>query len=208
MFSLYNLGGGGPDRFRSNLVEELFDFFSGGVERGRPGFGRLWSEDARRSSMLYSEEFDSGDAGGGGLTEPVAEIAPKILEWARGPMRTITNGCLDDPRVQVVQDDVAVLIGAACEGYDCILLDVDNGPEGLTRRINDWLYSEDGLASARRALRPGGILAIWSATHDDRFAGRLARNGFSVKVIETEQSAPLPGDNELGRHVIILGCKH
>lgn len=138
----------------------------------------------------------------------VAEIAPKILEWARGPMRTITNGCLDDPRVHVVQDDVAVLIEAACEGYDCILLDVDNGPEGLTRRINDWLYSEEGLVTARRALRPGGILAIWSATHDDRFAGRLARNGFSVKVIETEQSVRQPGDNELDRHVIILGCKH
>lgn len=138
----------------------------------------------------------------------VAEIAPKILEWARGPMRTITNGCLDDPRVQVVEDDVAILLEAACEGYDCILLDVDNGPEGLTRRVNDWLYSEDGLATARRALRSGGILAIWSATHDDRFAGRLARNGFSVRVIEAEQSAPVPGDKEPDRHVIILGSKH
>ncbi len=138
----------------------------------------------------------------------VAEIAPKILEWARGPMRTITNGCLDDARVQIVQDDVAMLLDAACEGYDCILLDVDNGPEGLTRSVNDWLYSEAGLVAARQALRSGGILAIWSATHDDRFAGRLARNGFSVRVVETEQAAPSPGDKELGRHVIILGCKH
>jgi len=137
----------------------------------------------------------------------VAEIAPKILEWARGPMQIITNGCLDDPRVQVVQDDVAVLIEAACEGYDCILLDVDNGPEGLTRRVNDWLYSEEGLTTARRALRSGGILAIWSATHDDRFAGRLARNGFSVRVIETEQSALSSDDNQLNQHVIILGRK-
>lgn len=138
----------------------------------------------------------------------VAEIVPKILEWARGPMQAVTNGCLDDPRVQVVQDDVAMLIDAACEGYDCILLDVDNGPEGLTRPVNDWLYSEEGLMTARHALRSGGILAIWSATHDDRFAGRLARNGFSVRVVETEQSAPSAGDKELGRHVIILGRKH
>ncbi len=138
----------------------------------------------------------------------VAEIVPKILEWARGPMQIITNGCLDDPRVQVVQDDVAILLEAACEGYDCILLDVDNGPEGLTRPVNDWLYSEEGLIAARRALRSGGILAIWSATHDDRFAGRLARNGFSVKVIETEQTVQSHCDNEHGQHVIILGYKH
>ena len=138
----------------------------------------------------------------------VAEIVPKILEWARGPMQAITNGCLDDPRVQVVQDDVAMLLEAASEGYDCILLDVDNGPEGLTRPVNDWLYSEEGLLTARRALRSGGILAIWSATHDDRFAGRLARKGFSVRVIETEQSALAPSDKKPGQHVIILGCKH
>lgn len=138
----------------------------------------------------------------------VAEIVPKILEWARGPMQAITNGCLDDPRVQVVQDDVAMLIEAASGGYDCILLDVDNGPEGLTRPVNDWLYSEEGLVTARRALRSGGIVAIWSATHDDRFAGRLARNGFSVRVIETEQSTLSPCDNESSQHVIILGCKH
>jgi spermidine synthase len=138
----------------------------------------------------------------------VAEIVPKILEWARGPMQAITNGCLDDPRVQVVQDDVAMLLEAASEGYDCILLDVDNGPEGLTRPVNDWLYSEEGLATARRALCSGGILAIWSATHEDRFAGRLARNGFSVRVIETQQSVLSPCDEEPSQHVIIIGCKH
>lgn len=138
----------------------------------------------------------------------VAEIAPKILEWARGPMQAITNGCLDDPRVQVVQDDVMMLLEAACEGYDCILLDVDNGPEGLTRQVNDWLYSEGGLITAHRALRAEGILAIWSATNDDRFVGRLARNGFSVRVIETDQAERLHDGEEPGRHVIILGRKH
>lgn len=138
----------------------------------------------------------------------VAEIVPKILEWARGPMQAVTNGCLDDPRVQVVQDDVAILLEAASEGYDCILLDVDNGPEGLTRPVNDWLYSAEGLITARRALRPGGILAIWSATHDDSFAGRLARKGFSVRVVEADQSAVSPSNSEPGQHVIILGQKY
>lgn len=138
----------------------------------------------------------------------VAEIVPKILEWAKGPMQAVTNGCLDDPRVQVVQDDVAMLLEAASEGYDCILLDVDNGPEGLTRPVNDWLYSAEGLVTARRALRSGGILAIWSATHDDSFAGRLARNGFSVRVVEAEQSARSSSNSDPGQHVIILGRKY
>lgn len=137
----------------------------------------------------------------------VSEIAPKVVEWARGPMRAITNGCLDDSRVRLVQEDVAILIEAASEGYDCILLDVDNGPEGLTRGINDWLYSNDGLAAARDALRPEGILAIWSAWHDDRFAGRLARCGFAVTVIEAERVLPAAADNDASNHVIIMAFK-
>lgn len=119
----------------------------------------------------------------------VAEIVPKIVEWAKGPMSPVTDGCLDDPRVQLVQEDVALLIASATEGYDCILLDVDNGPEGLTRRANDWLYSSDGVAAARSALKEGGILGVWSASHDDQFAGALARSGFAVTAIETDQVA-------------------
>lgn len=137
----------------------------------------------------------------------VAEIVPKIVEWARGPMRVVTDGCLDDPRVQLVQEDVAILIEAATEGYDCILLDVDNGPEGLTRDVNDWLYSEAGLAAARVALRPNGILAIWSASHDDRFAGRLARCGFTVTVFETERADGKLADEDVAEHVVIMAYK-
>lgn len=138
----------------------------------------------------------------------VAEIVPKIVEWARGPMRTVTDGCLDDPRVQLVQDDVAMLIEAAAEGYDCILLDVDNGPEGLTRQVNDWLYSPDGLAAAWAALRPDGILGIWSASHDDRFAGRLARSGFAVTVIQSAKDDHAISGNEALEYVIILARKN
>jgi spermidine synthase len=137
----------------------------------------------------------------------VAEIVPKIVEWAKGPMARITDGCLDDPRVQLVQQDVALLIASAEQGYDCILLDVDNGPEGLTRRANDWLYSEEGVAAARSALKEGGILGVWSASHDDRFAGALARSGFAVTVIETDRG---PGSSPAGQdeqHVIIMAVK-
>ena len=113
----------------------------------------------------------------------VCEIVPEIIEWALGPMRKFTADCLSDPRVMLVQDDVAMLIHAAREGYDAILLDVDNGPEGLTRRHNDLLYTAHGLQAAMRALTPGGILAIWSATPDAAFAARLAEAGFAVSEV-------------------------
>ncbi|WP_421855385.1 spermidine synthase [Novosphingobium sp.] len=144
---------------------------------------------------------------GGDAEVTVAEIVPKIVEWAKGPMARITDGCLDDPRVQLVQHDVAFLIESAAQGYDCILLDVDNGPEGLTRGANDWLYSPEGLAAARSALKEGGILGVWSASHDDRFAGTLARSGFAVTAIETDRGPESSPTGQSERHVIIMAVK-
>jgi spermidine synthase len=114
----------------------------------------------------------------------VAELVPEIIAWARGPMAGLTAGCLEDSRVEVVERDVAALIGRAREAYDAILLDVDNGPDGLTRRANDQLYSRAGLASAKRALKPGGVLAIWSASADPAFTRRLSDSGFAVDQVE------------------------
>lgn len=111
----------------------------------------------------------------------VAEIMPEIIAWARGPMQALTGNCLDDPRVMLVMDDVGVLIHSAHNAYDAILLDVDNGPEGLTRRRNDTLYNRAGLRSAHHALRPGGVLAVWSADRDDAFTRALKSSGFSVE---------------------------
>ena len=111
----------------------------------------------------------------------LAEIMPQVIGWARGPMQALTAGCLDDPRVTLVIDDVGLLIHSARGGYDAILLDVDNGPEGLVRRRNDTLYAPAGLEAARDALKPGGILAIWSAHPDPAFTRKLARAGFSVE---------------------------
>ena len=110
----------------------------------------------------------------------VAELVPEIIAWARGPMAALANGCLDDPRVTVVEADVADLIAAARGGYDAILLDVDNGPDGLVRQANDRLYTPAGLAAAKAALTPGGVLAVWSAAPDKAFAARLRRAGFEV----------------------------
>ncbi|WP_333571009.1 spermidine synthase [Sphingomonas sp.] len=138
---------------------------------------------------------------GGNAKVTVAELVPKIVEWARGPMAALTNGCLDDPRVKIVFDDVGRVIADGQNAYDAILLDVDNGPDGLTRIGNDSLYSMRGLDSARQALRPGGILAVWSAAPDPAFARRMRDSGFLVEevAVRARQNGKGP------RHVIWFG---
>jgi spermidine synthase len=128
----------------------------------------------------------------------VVELVPEILAWARGAMAEVTAGCLDDPRVRLVEGDVAALIGGREGAWDAILLDVDNGPDGLVRAANDRLYSREGLAAAKAALRRGGILAIWSAAPDANFARRLARAGFGVE----EVAVRARGNGKGPRHVI------
>ncbi len=113
----------------------------------------------------------------------VAELVPEIITWARGPMATLAAGCLDDPRVDVVIGDVGAVIAVNAGGYDAILLDVDNGPDGLVRAANDRIYSAAGLAAAKASLKPGGILAIWSAAPDVRFTRRLKDADFTVEEV-------------------------
>ena len=112
----------------------------------------------------------------------VAELVPAVVEWARGPLGDISGGCLQDIRVDIVEADVWDVIGARRASYDAILLDVDNGPDGLTKASNDRLYSSAGLSAARVAMRPDGVLAVWSATPDDRFSRRLRDAGFEVEI--------------------------
>jgi len=116
-------------------------------------------------------------------TVTVAEVLPDIIEWARGPMAEVAAGCLDDPRVDLVVGDVVKVIDTSPGTFDAILLDVDNGPDGLVRPDNNRLYSRRGLATAGEALRPGGVLAIWSAAKDERFVRRLHEAGFAVDEI-------------------------
>jgi spermidine synthase len=128
----------------------------------------------------------------------VAELVPEIIDWARGPMATLAAGCLDDPRVSLDMRDVADVIGEARARYGAILLDVDNGPDGLVRAANDRIYSREGLAAAKAALVPGGILAVWSAGTDAAFARRLVDAGFIVDEVNVRARANGKGP----RHVI------
>lgn len=128
----------------------------------------------------------------------VAELIPEIIGWAQGPMATLTAGGLDDPRTDVLIGDVGAVIADASACYDAILLDVDNGPDGLTRAANDGLYTAQGLAAAKRALKPGGILAVWSAAPDTAFARRLKSAGFTVEEVVVRARSNGKGP----RHVI------
>ncbi|WP_342149754.1 spermidine synthase [Methylorubrum sp. SB2] len=138
-----------------------------------------------------------------GAAITVAEIVPAVLAWARGPMAALTGPSLADPRVTIREADVAAVIRERANAYDAILLDVDNGPDGLTRAANDRLYDATGLASARAALRPRGVLAVWSAHPDAAFTRRLGQAGFSVEEVATRARG-----KRGARHVIWLAGRH
>ncbi len=116
----------------------------------------------------------------------VAELVPGIIEWARGPMAALTDGCLHDPRVDLQMRDVGEVMREGTGRFDAILLDVDNGPDGLTREANEGLYAPAGLSAARRALRPGGVLAVWSAAPDPAFTRRLLKAGFATEEVRVK----------------------
>jgi len=137
---------------------------------------------------------------GGRVT--VAEIVPEIIEWARGPLAELTGDTLEDPRLDVQPWDVRAIIDDAIDGtvprYDAILLDVDNGPDGIVREGNERLYTRTGLARARDALTPGGLLAVWSAAPDPKFTRRLNDAGFAVD----ERTVRARPNNKGPRHTI------
>ncbi|MFU8815521.1 MAG: spermidine synthase [Pseudomonadales bacterium] len=120
---------------------------------------------------------------GPGAEVVVAELVPEVVEWNRTFMGAAAGHPLDDARSSVYIGDVGDLIRQQPGGFDAILLDVDNGPEALVRRENDWLYSAAGLQAARDALRAHGVLAVWSATPDRPFSRRLQQAGFTVEEV-------------------------
>ncbi len=142
-----------------------------------------------------------------GGTVVVAEIVPEVLEWAEGPLAQLTGDSLGDPRGEIVLCDVAALIDDAndgtCAKFDAILLDVDNGPDGIVRDQNSRIYTRTGLAKAHDALRQGGVLAIWSAAPDHKFTRRLMDAGFQVEVREV-RARP---NNKGPRHTIWFARK-
>jgi spermidine synthase len=128
----------------------------------------------------------------------VAELVPAVVMWNRGVLGYLTGQPLRDERVVVREVDVAELLQTERGIYDAILLDVDNGPAGLTRPENDWLYTRDGLSAAFSALKWGGILAVWSARPDARFTRRLVEVGFKVNEIYLQARGARGGE----RHMI------
>ena len=137
----------------------------------------------------------------------VAELVPEILEWARGPLSHLSAESLEDPRGEVILCNVEALIDDANDGtsakYDAILLDVDNGPDGIVVDSNFRLYTRTGIAKAKDALNPGGILAIWSAAPDHKFTTRLKDAGLEVEVREV-RARP---NNKGPRHTIWFAKK-
>jgi len=133
----------------------------------------------------------------------VVELVPGIVEWARGPMAELADGCLDDSRTQLVMGDVGAEIARSRGSWEAILLDVDNGPDGLTRDANNGLYTMRGLERARAALAPGGVLAVWSAGPDPAFTRRMRDAGFEVEEVQVRARQNGKGP----RHVIWFGKK-
>ena len=133
----------------------------------------------------------------------VAELVPAVIRWAHGPMADIYGGSLTDPRVTILEGDVGKAIRARPSVYDAILLDVDNGPEGLSRKANDDLYCIEGLAAAKAALRPGGALAVWSSGPNADFTSRLRRVGFVVDEVRVRANGARGG----ARHVLWFAAK-
>jgi len=133
----------------------------------------------------------------------VAELVPAVIAWARGPMAEVFGGSLEDPRARILTADVAELIRSDAAAYDAILLDVDNGPEGLIRKANGALYDASGLQAAHRALRPGGVLAVWSSGPHPAFSKRLRGAGFDVSEVALRATAKGSG----AHHVIWLATK-
>ncbi|WP_322989712.1 MULTISPECIES: spermidine synthase [unclassified Hoeflea] len=133
----------------------------------------------------------------------VAELVPAVIEWAHGPMAPVLGDCLADPRVSLHEGDVGALIRADRGVWDAILLDVDNGPDGLTRQGNDALYSAQGLASAYLALKPGGVFSVWSSAPDAAFTRRLKQAGFTVTEVPTRARTKKRG----ARHMIWVAVR-
>jgi spermidine synthase len=128
----------------------------------------------------------------------VAELVPAVIAWARGPMADIFGDSLTDSRASIREADVIEVIRSHPGAFDAILLDVDNGPEGLIRKANDALYDLKGLKAIRRALRPGGVLAVWSSGPNTSFSKRLRGAGFGVDEVAVRATTKRSG----ARHVI------
>ena len=133
----------------------------------------------------------------------VAELVPAVVAWNRGVLGALAGRPLEDERVEVHQGDVVHLLRNAKDCYDAVVLDVDNGPEGLTRKSNNWLYRPYGLEAIRAGLRAGGVLAVWSVGVEPAFVKRLGQAGFAVE----EKRVRARGERGGGRYIIWVAVR-
>ena len=133
-------------------------------------------------------------------TVVVAELVPAVVNWNRGPLGALAGNPLDDGRVRVEEVDVSIAVRANPGRFAAILLDVDNGSDALTTSTNGWLYSDRGIDAMRAALTSTGVLAMWLASEDRRFARRLRQHGFTVDVQHVRGRLKRGGP----RHAILL----
>jgi spermidine synthase len=133
----------------------------------------------------------------------VAELVPAVIAWARGPMAQLFGNSLSDPRASVSEADAVDVIRSHPSAFDAILLDVDNGPEALIRKANDALYNPKGLKAIYRALRPRGVLAVWSSGPNLAFSKRLGDAGFAVNEVNVRATAKRKG----ARHLIWFAAR-
>jgi spermidine synthase len=137
-----------------------------------------------------------------GARVTVAELVPELVEWNRAHLSALHGDALSDARVRVQVGDVRLLLRRSAASFDAILLDVDNGPAALSQDTNRELYLERGVRDCHEALRPGGVLGVWSAGPSDTYERLLARAGFEASSLRVA-TAPKSG----GRHVIFVAVK-
>lgn len=133
----------------------------------------------------------------------VAELIPAVVDWNKHHLGHLAGTPLTDSRVQVKTEDVMALIQQKASAWDAILLDVDNGPKGLTRAENNRLYTRSGIENSRRALTPGGIFSVWSAADDPAFTRLLNQCRFKTDIVRVRARKPGKG----ARHTIWLAQK-
>lgn len=141
---------------------------------------------------------------GGDSLITVAELIPAVIRWNREHLSHLAGNPLSDGRVVVQQEDVAETINRKRSTWDAILLDVDNGPDGLTRKVNNRLYGMSGLKNAFLALRTGGVFSIWSSGADEQFTRRLNQCGFQTEIVTVRARKPGKG----AKHTIWLATKY
>jgi len=162
----------------SHSEEQMADLAIGGMDANAPKrvlIGGLGFGFTLRRTL---------EVGGAGVKVQVADLLPIIVAWNREHLQNVNGRLLDDPRVEMIIDDVFAVLTHAPRGfYDAVLLDVDNSPEALVDAGNARIYADAGLETLSRALRKGGRAVFWSGNEDRGFEARLQRAGFIAKSV-------------------------